>query len=260
MAQTYVQLGGKEEDDGSDDDELGSTLSSASSKIRSRASTPWSQDHKPPSHMFVSAQEASLQDEILANWKIYCLYKSVLCVMLLLFSMGSVSSGESFRDYENDNESLVCDASRLSGDVKETNLFGDFSVAALMITLVLCIWCFFSYIRMRLVYHNTERKITTMDVAHARKLQKIDIMCIVTDFIVLTIAVAILGTDISGDIANIADDCPDNVTYPYDATRAESISTSFNVLHALYWVSIAIVFMFIFTVEYALRGSNKDKW
>lgn len=135
----YVQLGGTEDDF----DELGSNLSESSSAIRDRAKTPWSKKggtntNSPPFANPHSTQNvfgfgALIHDEILANWKIYNCYKIFLCLILLLFSLGSVSSGEAFRDWEQNNDDKICDNSPIGKDTKETNLFGDFSIAAYVI-------------------------------------------------------------------------------------------------------------------------------
>eukprot|EP00483_Globobulimina_turgida_P000363 UN00363 len=218
--QTYVQLGGD------DEDELGSNLS-VDSAVRSRSKTPYKTNSpfaNPHSSANVFSSSGTLvHEEIIANWKMYCSYKSVLCLILLLFSMASVSSGEAFRAWEKKNDSKICSNSPIGADTKETNLFGNFSVAALFITLIVCIWCFFSYIKMRVVYKNPNINVTIKNIQHEKKLKRIDIIGIIIDFIVLTVGISILGADISSDIKNVSNDCNDT-QYSFDGTRAMAIA------------------------------------
>ena len=130
----------------------------------------------------------------------------------------------------------------------------------LLFSLVLCIWGVFSYIRIRVIYNNTERNITIVDVELDNKFKRVDIIGIVIAFILLTIAISILGQDVGTDIANINDDCPDFTAYAYDWNKAKEITQAFYVLHILYWISFLIVFVFIFITRYLLKGSNKQKW
>lgn len=116
-----------------------------------------------------------------------------------------------------------------------------------------------------MIYNDTERNITILDVGLEKKLKRVDIIGIVICFIVLTVGISILGTDISSDIAAIEDDCPNNTDtlatlYPYDADTASSITTNFNILQILYYVSILLVFTFIFISRYIINGDNKQKW
>eukprot|EP00486_Rosalina_sp_Unknown_P004130 CAMPEP_0201577694 /NCGR_PEP_ID=MMETSP0190_2-20130828/24178_1 /ASSEMBLY_ACC=CAM_ASM_000263 /TAXON_ID=37353 /ORGANISM="Rosalina sp." /LENGTH=69 /DNA_ID=CAMNT_0048009985 /DNA_START=29 /DNA_END=235 /DNA_ORIENTATION=+ len=69
MAESYVALGGDQDDD----DELGSTLSSQSSiKIRDRTQTPWKSNSpafaNPQSKTNVFGYGALIHEEIIANW------------------------------------------------------------------------------------------------------------------------------------------------------------------------------------------------
>eukprot|EP00483_Globobulimina_turgida_P001222 UN01224 len=264
--QTYVQLGGD------DEDELGSNLS-VDSAVRSRSKTPYSPfggktngktnsafaNPHSTANVF-SASGTLVHEEIVANWEVYCSYKSILCVILLLFSMASVSSGEAFRAWEKKNDSKICSNSPIGADTKETNLFGNFSVAALFITLVVCIWCFFSYIKMRAVYKNPNINVTIKNIQHEKKLKRIDIIGIIIGFIVLTVGISILGTDISSDIMNVSTDC-DDTQYLFDGTRAISIAKAFNILHICYWMAILLAIIYITTTKYyCLRGQNKGKW
>lgn len=132
----------------------------------------------------------------------------------------------------------------------------------LLITLIVCIWCFFSYIKIRVIYSNPDRNITIRDIDHEKKLKRFDIIGIVIGFMILTIGISILGSDISRDIGNIKKDCPndDDITYEYNGNRAISITNSFNVLHIIYWILILIVFIFIFISRYLLKGPNKQIW
>ena len=118
---------------------------------------------------------------------------------------------------------------------------------------------------MRVIYNDSERNITIVDVGLEKKLKRVDIIGIVICFIVLTVGITILGTDISNDIAAIEDDCPTDTDtlatlYPYDADTAETITHNFNVLHILYWISILLVFIFIFVSRYLINGANKQRW
>eukprot|EP01083_Nonionella_stella_P256995 880115_1 len=130
IQQSYAKLG---------DDELGSNLvidSAVRSKPLYKTNSPFANPHSS-SNVFEFG--ALVHDEIIANWKIYCSYKVLLCVILLLFSLGSVSSGEAFRQWEKLNDSKLCEDSPIRSETQETNLFGDFSVAALLLTLIVCI-------------------------------------------------------------------------------------------------------------------------
>ena len=131
MTDSYVALAGTQDED----EELGSLSLQSSIKIRDRTKTPWKTNSpvfaNPNSKTNVFGYGTLIHEEIIANWKMYNCYKILLCLVVLLFSLGSVSSGEAFRSWEKSNDVLICSASPIGGDTTETNLFGDFSIAAL---------------------------------------------------------------------------------------------------------------------------------
>lgn len=131
----------------------------------------------------------------------------------------------------------------------------------LALSLLECIWCFLSFIKIRVIYRDPTKNITVDSIERETKLKRIDIIGLSVSFIVLTVGISVFGADICGDIALVSKDCPDAEHYPFDRESAEKISGHFNVLHITYWTSMCLVFMYMMTMRYLLKSSsNKTKW